>query len=396
MENQEQPIIQPQMPVQPTLEPNLASQGNALQNQTKKSLPKWPLIVVGVILLATLLTGTYLLGKNQGVSQKSASKTVQTPTTVPTPIIDTSTWKTYTSNNLGFSFKYPIDWREELATSDGPVYKYYNLTLKRDGYQINIKINLYGVGGATNRYVAKAEIANINNLASTTKAYINMNLASCTFDSQTSPSIPPSACTETFNEISVLNSNDIKNTEAKNSNVITTTREYPCFVDPTHRFEISLTTPAPINISDINSNAYISTYNQILSTFKFTDQTIQATSSPDEVANSFYQSYLTCINKHFQSQSSKSTKEDCPFSSYGALNANLITKLNVPGFADPVLCAQNTPSSISVEPAVINNDNTATEIVHELFSGSSDNSINVALSNQNGNWVIADIICPKP
>lgn len=98
---------------------NLASQGDALQNQPKKSLPKWPLVIVGVILLATLLTGTYLLGKNQSGNPKPASKTVQTatPTTTPTPIdspkptaqaVDpTANWKTYTNTESGFSFRYP-------------------------------------------------------------------------------------------------------------------------------------------------------------------------------------------------------------------------------------------------------------------------------------------------
>ena len=145
---------------------------------------------------------------------------------------------------------------------------YFTDTLEKDGYKITLA-EIYGVGGAINRYVAKAEIANINNLASTTKAYINMDPA-CSFDSEASPSIPPSTCTETFNRISILNSNDVKNTEVENMNVITTTREYPCFVGPTHRFDISLDTPTPINISDINSNSYVATYNQILSTLKFT------------------------------------------------------------------------------------------------------------------------------
>jgi len=43
-------------------------------SESKKSLPKWPLIIVGVILLATLLTGAYLLGKNQNVNQNQPQR----------------------------------------------------------------------------------------------------------------------------------------------------------------------------------------------------------------------------------------------------------------------------------------------------------------------------------
>jgi hypothetical protein len=61
-------------PSEPTFEP-------------KKSLPKWPLIIVGVILLATLLTGAFVLNKNINVNQKPASKITQIiiPTTTPNP-----------------------------------------------------------------------------------------------------------------------------------------------------------------------------------------------------------------------------------------------------------------------------------------------------------------------
>ncbi len=106
-----QPIT---LPIQPTTEP---IQVPAEQNfePTKKSLPKWPLIIAGVILLATLLTGTYLLGKNQGINQKPASKTAQTPalTVTPTSTPDpTANWKTYSSDFFGISLKYPSEWSQ--------------------------------------------------------------------------------------------------------------------------------------------------------------------------------------------------------------------------------------------------------------------------------------------
>jgi hypothetical protein len=105
MENQEQPTIQSQTSVQPVLEHVQTSV------EPKKSLSKWPLIVVSVILIATLLTGTYLLVKSQNVNQRPASKitaispTVSlTPTSTPDP---TANWKTFTDTATGLSFKYP-------------------------------------------------------------------------------------------------------------------------------------------------------------------------------------------------------------------------------------------------------------------------------------------------
>jgi flagellar basal body-associated protein FliL len=66
------------------MEPNIAASPES--NQTppqplapKKSLPKWPLIIAGIILVATLLTGVYILGKNQSANRKSAQKTTQIP-----------------------------------------------------------------------------------------------------------------------------------------------------------------------------------------------------------------------------------------------------------------------------------------------------------------------------
>lgn len=106
MENQGQQSqhIQPQIPAQP------ASQSVSLE--PKKSFPrKWPLIIIGIIMLIVLLTGTYILGKNQNVSQKLASNISQaTPTASPihNPTAD---WKIYTSKLVAsLSFKYPSSW----------------------------------------------------------------------------------------------------------------------------------------------------------------------------------------------------------------------------------------------------------------------------------------------
>jgi hypothetical protein len=137
-----QPIV---LPVQPTTEP---IQVPVEQNfePTKKSLPKWPLIIVGVILLATLLTGTYLLGKNQGINQKPTANQTQkvvkstltpTPTSTPTPDLTTS-WKTYTNTKVGFSIRYPYRFSQpELPSGPGP-------TIYADGTEVKTEI-VFGV-----------------------------------------------------------------------------------------------------------------------------------------------------------------------------------------------------------------------------------------------------------
>ncbi len=108
MENQEQQTqsIQPQVPVQPVPEPIQAP------FEPKKSLPKWPLVIAGVILIATLLTGAYMLGKNQSGNPKPSTITIKITTPASSSNVasadPTATWKTY--EGTGFSLRYPLDW----------------------------------------------------------------------------------------------------------------------------------------------------------------------------------------------------------------------------------------------------------------------------------------------
>jgi hypothetical protein len=109
-QNNQQPTIEPQMPVQPVSE-TLPTPSQPDFELTKKSLPKWPLIIIGGILIATLLMGTYLLGKNMNLTPKPASKTTQvvtnlTPTATLTPD-PTANWKTYTVGEIGLTYKVP-------------------------------------------------------------------------------------------------------------------------------------------------------------------------------------------------------------------------------------------------------------------------------------------------
>ena len=127
MENQTQPTIQPQMPVQPVEQPTIQmpmpTPTEPVIEPTKKSLPKWPLIIIGIILLATLLTGTFILYKNTTFKPKPATKTapVLTPSIAiltPTPIVypshstvtKTPNGNLVTNTKYGFDFTVPSDW----------------------------------------------------------------------------------------------------------------------------------------------------------------------------------------------------------------------------------------------------------------------------------------------
>jgi hypothetical protein len=139
MEPNQMPIQPIALPIQPTIEPIQAS---AEQNfePTKKSLPKWPLIIAGVILLATLLTGTYLLIKSQNTKIACTTEAKLCPDgsavgrtgpkceftlcpKMPTPTLapiatgsgtliatETANWKTYIDSKDLYSFKYPETW----------------------------------------------------------------------------------------------------------------------------------------------------------------------------------------------------------------------------------------------------------------------------------------------
>lgn len=97
--------------------------------EPKKSLPKLPLIIAAVILVATLITGgAYFL--NQQSNNKiactqeaklcpdgsSVGRTgpkcefAKCPAITLTPTIDISNWKTYTNTKYDYSINYPGDW----------------------------------------------------------------------------------------------------------------------------------------------------------------------------------------------------------------------------------------------------------------------------------------------
>ena len=137
MDNQEQQIIQPQVSVQTVPEPI------PTPVEPKKSLPKWPLIIAGLILIIILVGSAFTLGKNLNTTQKSASKTVQNHTPTPTPASNvasadpTASWKTHTSSS--YEFSYPSDWKldKKLGFLYSPNWDFNSSYIATKGSSIN-------------------------------------------------------------------------------------------------------------------------------------------------------------------------------------------------------------------------------------------------------------------
>jgi hypothetical protein len=177
------------------MEPNIAInselQTPVLPTQSptpKKSLPKWPLIIAAVILMATLLTGGYVLSKNQNkqIGCTTEAKICPDGSSVgrtgpkcefsacpkaPTPTPDpTANWKLFTAQS-GVSFKYPSDWtpKEKITPKDssgfGPI---DGVTLTSpNGLVIAYGDHISGLGGGCDpvdcpyNHILKVEPVNI-------------------------------------------------------------------------------------------------------------------------------------------------------------------------------------------------------------------------------------------
>ncbi|OGY18962.1 MAG: hypothetical protein A2784_02420 [Candidatus Chisholmbacteria bacterium RIFCSPHIGHO2_01_FULL_48_12] len=72
--------------------------------------PKSLLILIGLVFLIILsVTGGFLLGKQlYSPASRSTLTSIAEPTSTPDP---TANWKTYTNNQYKFVFKHPNDWR---------------------------------------------------------------------------------------------------------------------------------------------------------------------------------------------------------------------------------------------------------------------------------------------
>jgi hypothetical protein len=241
-----------------------------------KKQKKFPLLQLSSILVSLILIAVvYVIIQNPTLLQNLQQKPLQQPQSKTTH----ADWKIYTNPDFGYLFEYPTDWQATFKVfPKGPGgMTYYSQVFEKDGYKMTVTPNLYGVGGAINRYVAITDAVNING-ATLYRVYLNLEKNNlCTFSNKSLPNmpltVPPSACTNTFDWVSLINPTDIFGTRIGNAYVFTTGREYPCFSYPTWekgvRFEVSLKTPKPISISDTDTNPYVIAYNHLVSTIDF-------------------------------------------------------------------------------------------------------------------------------
>lgn len=99
----------PNQPIQseiPVTQPNLQQPVNKIP----PSGSKWKLILFIIILLVIAGTGTYYLGakQNKPIVQEQVTPTIAQSTPTPTPD-PTASWKSFTSQKYGFSLKYPTN-----------------------------------------------------------------------------------------------------------------------------------------------------------------------------------------------------------------------------------------------------------------------------------------------
>ena len=109
MENQN-PTISPILPTQPQNIP--AGQSQPIQPPIKThNWLKLLIIAVIIILVLTIVgVGSFLLGTNKN-NTKPVVQITPALTVTPTPTLDpTANWKTYANNVFGYSIKYPDSW----------------------------------------------------------------------------------------------------------------------------------------------------------------------------------------------------------------------------------------------------------------------------------------------
>jgi hypothetical protein len=237
MENQEeQPVIQPQIPVQPAEQPKI----------TKNLLPKWPLIIVGIILLATLLTGAFVLSKNFRLNQKPALKTA--PVTTPT-----ATWKTYTNSKVGVEFKYPPTWTAKFDPN-------WALAVFLDNHPFEIIPQ--SEPPSTSISIAFNEQGNIGerSFRETTLAQGQQNIEKL-FDQNT-----------IRNKLLTIGGKDAVQITGQGTGMLSGYLEYTL-----------IQMDNKLLIIELKNQNFENIYQQLLSTLKFTDQTTQAiTSAPKQ------------------------------------------------------------------------------------------------------------------
>lgn len=113
----------------------------------------------------------------------------------------------------------------------------------------------------------------------------------------------------------------------------------------------------------------------------------QTTSMADQVVQDFYGGYLSYQGNPLVDKIYRNNPQ---------LSSDFITFLDdftsAEGMAfDPVLCAQDVPSEIATSPAQVNGDVASVEVTTSF----ADHGFMVELVQENGDWLINNVICDE-
>lgn len=129
------------------------------------------------------------------------------------------------------------------------------------------------------------------------------------------------------------------------------------------------------------------------------NDTVTATYQADReavyaVTNNFFAKYTSCT-KNPPSFNKGDTRSYCQDNT-GFTTSSFLANLKKGGVkaVDPILCAQNTPDSVSSNSDIKINGTNASSTASENF-GSQQVTVSVALQKINGIWKVDNITCPK-
>jgi len=320
----------------------------------------WIILIIVAVIGAGFFSWYFLMGPG---------KKVTTTTTPVTTTDKTAGWQTFENKTYGYSFKYP---------------KTLYLT---NGLHVKNTDNLT----ATDKWVF------LEPKQDTSKNYI----ADGDFPS------PYFEIITTDTEVKNLMSDETGATKSQitfaGEQAVKTILTQPSAFDGSYTENISFNHAGKgYIISWKNSDAkgtHDANIDTLLTTFKFTTVTTSAT-TPEKLAENFYNYYLGLVNRNGQTNSQgkfQSTatpyKLKAGFSDY--LTATLISNLeslfnDATTNADPILCAQDIPTKITYDTATITNT-TATSVVNMQFTPVT--KVTLGYVKDGNNWKINSITC---
>lgn len=284
-------------------------------------------------------------------------------------------WKTYTNEEFGFEFKYPKEWGE---------------IVKKDYYEISDPPSDYIFNFDTNRIDARLfRISDWKNFTGGTGpgAFYTEGAKNVWETRKQNKSLHKNGDTCLDGEIgfiSDVDKDEITCRVIKNGlyvfqiDKLTKDNSYKEISSTIVTDDKEITFVVPLK--------YKFTLNQILSTFKFIDET------PEEVAENFYNWYLGPHEKY--------DKISVVLKRSDYVSEELIESIvafeskDWKGGGDPIICGQEVPNTRTYDKAEIS-DNNATVIAHHIYSISGDNPITIGLKLIDEEWRISSITCQK-